>query len=177
MAVPALLGGGNPLFDRRQRWVKGFARGLLPADRCPPTLTRRRKPKKNATPISCTSTEMGSGLLNLNRCLVHPLGNRPPGVVQTKLVQLQGCAPKSQAKVVFYRAHAWPVLTAWLRSQGVTARTPLHELRKHRGSLVYAAGGIESARRHLGHRKVTTTSASYLDVAEVVADPTAAARG
>ncbi len=85
---------------------------------------------------------------------------------------LHGVAPKSQAKVVAYRAHAWAPLTAWLRGKGVTARAPLHELRKHSGSLVYAVGGIEAARRHLGHRKVTTTSASYLDAAEVVADPT-----
>lgn len=86
---------------------------------------------------------------------------------------LAGPAPKLTTKGYEYRADAWPVLTKWLRAQGVTDATPLHSLRKHAGSLVYAAGGIEAARRFLGHKKVTTTSASYLDAAEVVADPTA----
>lgn len=84
-----------------------------------------------------------------------------------------GPAPDIKAKGYDYRADAWADLTAWLRAQGVTDATPLHSLRKHAGSLVYAAGGIEAARRFLGHKKVTTTSASYLDAAEVVADPTA----
>jgi integrase len=55
----------------------------------------------------------------------------------------------------------------------VTDATPLHSLRKHAGSLVYDAGGIEAARRFLGHKKIATTSASYLEAADVIADPTA----
>ena len=86
---------------------------------------------------------------------------------------LDGPAPKNTAKGYEYRADAWPVLTAWLRERGVTDATPLHSLRKHAGSLVYNAGGIEAARRFLGHKKTETTSASYLEAAEVVADPTA----
>jgi len=88
---------------------------------------------------------------------------------------LDGPAPKPAAKGYEYRAEAWPVLTEWLRAQGVKDKTPLHSLRKHAGSLVYAAGGIEAARRFLGHKKISTTAGSYLDAAEVVADPTAAA--
>ena len=87
---------------------------------------------------------------------------------------LDGPAPKNSAKGYEYRADAWPVLTAWLRTQGVTDPTPLHSLRKHAGSLVYDAGGLEAARRFLGHKKIATTSGSYLKAREVVADPTAA---
>jgi len=61
-----------------------------------------------------------------------------------------------------YRASAWGPLTAWLKSQGITDRTPLHALRKMSGSFVYSVGGLEAARRHLGHRDITTTAASYL---------------
>jgi integrase len=86
---------------------------------------------------------------------------------------LDGPAPKPTARGYEYRATAWPILTKWLRGQGVTDATPLHSLRKHAGSLVYTAGGIEAARRFLGHKKINTTSASYLDADEVVADPTA----
>ena len=89
---------------------------------------------------------------------------------------LKGPAPSRTAKGYEYRADAWPVLTKWLRAQGVTEANPLHGLRKHAGSLVYAAGGIEAARRFLGHKKITTTAASYVDAAEVVADPTANAK-
>lgn len=89
---------------------------------------------------------------------------------------LDGSDPRPAAKGYEYRAAAWPVLTAWLRDQGVTDATPLHSLRKHAGSLVYDAGGIEAARRFLGHKKITTTAASYLEASEVIADPTAATR-
>jgi integrase len=86
---------------------------------------------------------------------------------------LDGSAPKTSAKGYEYRADAWPVLIGWMRGQGVTTAAPLHSLRKHAGSLVYNAGGIEAARRFLGHKKIATTSASYLDAADLVADPTA----
>lgn len=129
-----------------------------------------------ATAHFTPKTEEGERVVKLPPPVVAFLRTRREAESAAAFV-LHGVAPKSQAKVVFYRAHAWAPLTAWLRDQGVTARAPLHELRKHSGSLVYAVGGIEAARRHLGHRKVTTTSASYLDAAEVVADPTAAGTG
>ena len=125
-----------------------------------------------ATPYFTPKTEEGERVVKLPPPVVSFLRDLRKDEPAASFV-LHGGAPKSQARGVFYRAHAWAPLTAWLRGQKVTARCPLHELRKHSGSLVYAAGGIEAARRHLGHRKVTTTSASYLDAAEVVADPTA----
>jgi integrase len=86
---------------------------------------------------------------------------------------LDGTEPNTTAKGYTYRAAAWATLTTWLRSKGVTDPKALHSLRKHAGSLVHVAGGLESARRFLGHKKITTTAESYLDADDITADPTA----
>ena len=64
-----------------------------------------------------------------------------------------------------YRAGAvFDRLTAWLRKHGVTARKPLHELRKELGALVTAEHGIYAASRVLRHSNVATTAAHYSDL-------------
>jgi integrase len=75
---------------------------------------------------------------------------------------LRGTPPRAAARSYLYRADAWEPLTEWLRGQGVKTLTPLHSLRKMSGSLIYSTAGIEAARRHLGHRDISTTAASYL---------------
>jgi integrase len=64
-----------------------------------------------------------------------------------------------------YRAGAvFDRLTAWLRKHGVTARKPLHELRKELGALVTAEHGIYAASRVLRHSDVSTTARHYTDL-------------
>jgi integrase len=64
-----------------------------------------------------------------------------------------------------YRADAvFDRLNAWLRTHGVKARKPLHELRKELGSLVTAEFGIYAASRVLRHSNVATTAAHYSDL-------------
>lgn len=64
-----------------------------------------------------------------------------------------------------YRADAvFDRLTIWLRKQGVTARKPLHELRKELGALITAEHGIYAASRVLRHSNVATTVAHYSDL-------------
>ena len=64
-----------------------------------------------------------------------------------------------------YRAGAtFDRLTAWLRKHGVTARKPLHELRKELGALVTAEHGIYAASRVMRHSNVATTAAHYTDL-------------
>lgn len=58
----------------------------------------------------------------------------------------------------------------WLRPQGVESPSPIHELRKHYGSFINEAGGLEAARRHLGHKNVATTSASYVQARTATVD-------
>jgi integrase len=63
-----------------------------------------------------------------------------------------------------YRAGAvFDKLNAWLRKHGVTARKPLHELRKELGALVTAEHGIYAASRVLRHADVSTTARHYSD--------------
>ena len=128
-----------------------------------------------ATEFFTPKTEEGDRVVKLPPDVAELLRARRKAHPRAVFV-LDGTPPKLAAKGYEYRAEAWPKLTTWLRGQGVTDATPLHSLRKHAGSLVYSAGGIEAARRFLGHKKIATTSASYLDAAEVVADPTAATK-
>jgi integrase len=55
-------------------------------------------------------------------------------------------------------------VTAWLRKHGVTARKPLHELRKELGALITSEHGIYAASRVLRHADLSTTAAHYTDL-------------
>jgi integrase len=55
-------------------------------------------------------------------------------------------------------------VTTWLRGHGVTARKPLHELRKELGALITAEHGIYAASRVLRHADLSTTAAHYTDL-------------
>jgi len=55
-------------------------------------------------------------------------------------------------------------VTAWLRKHGVTARKPLHELRKELGALITSEHGIYAASRVLRHADLATTAAHYTDL-------------
>jgi integrase len=75
----------------------------------------------------------------------------------------EGSGPKKWGQN--YRAGAvFDRLTAWLRKHGVTARKPLHELRKELGALVTAEHGIYAASRVLRHSDVSTTARHYTDL-------------
>ncbi|MBP7143551.1 MAG: hypothetical protein KBA71_16725 [Opitutaceae bacterium] len=57
----------------------------------------------------------------------------------------------------------WRELNAWLWTKGVRQQKAIHSLRKESGSLIASTFGIETARQHLGHRDIRTTSAHYVD--------------
>jgi integrase len=64
-----------------------------------------------------------------------------------------------------YRADSvFTRLNYWLRKHGVSARKPLHELRKELGALITAEHGIYAASRVLRHSNVATTAAHYTDL-------------
>ena len=59
-----------------------------------------------------------------------------------------------------YRAQAvWARLSAFLRQHGVTARKPIHELRKEFGSMVNRRHGLSAARDLLRHGDIAVTAA------------------
>jgi integrase len=54
-------------------------------------------------------------------------------------------------------------LIAWLRSKGITARNPLHTLRKEFGSQICAQAGIFAASTALRHANISLTRSVYVD--------------
>lgn len=77
---------------------------------------------------------------------------------------LRGDAASADATWVRYRAQAtFSRLTDWLRANGVSARSPLHTLRKEAGSLVCQKAGIYAASRFLRHADIAITAQHYTD--------------
>lgn len=75
---------------------------------------------------------------------------------------LTGRDPTKKRDPKVYRCACWKSLAVWLRAKGFASPNPIHELRKLSGSLVNSVAGLEAARRHLGHRNISTTAASYV---------------
>jgi integrase len=72
--------------------------------------------------------------------------------------------PRNAQSRANYRCEKhFDVLYAWLRTQGVTARKPLHELRKELGALLASTIGIFAAQSVLRHAQISTTAAYYTD--------------
>lgn len=72
--------------------------------------------------------------------------------------------PKPGARHAYYRAAVtFDRLTKWLRSNGVTANKPMHDLRKEFGSIVCGIADIHTASRQLRHASIQTTAAFYAD--------------
>jgi integrase len=71
--------------------------------------------------------------------------------------------PRTGLDHQYYRCqHVFKHLTAWLRSKGVKANKPLHELRKEFGSQVNQRHGIYAASRALRHSDITTSTRHYI---------------
>jgi len=71
---------------------------------------------------------------------------------------------QASSKRTTYRCAAdFDALYAWLRRQGVTARKPLHELRKELGAILASTQGIFAAQSVLRHAQISTTAAFYVD--------------
>jgi hypothetical protein len=72
--------------------------------------------------------------------------------------------PRKGATFENYRAQAvFDRLAAWLRQHGVTARKPIHELRKEFGSMVNRKHGLASAKDLLRHADIAITASHYID--------------
>ena len=70
--------------------------------------------------------------------------------------------PKHETSRVNYRCEPhFETLYSWLRKQGITARKPLHELRKELGAILASTQGIFAAQSVLRHAQISTTAAYY----------------
>lgn len=71
--------------------------------------------------------------------------------------------PRTGLDRQYYRCqHVFKHLTAWLRSKGIKANKPLHELRKEFGSQVNQKHGIWAASVALRHSDITTSARHYV---------------
>jgi integrase len=72
--------------------------------------------------------------------------------------------PRNNSPRPYYRCEPiFDRLNDWLRSKGVKANKPLHELRKEIGALIATEHGIYAASRFLRHSDITTTARHYAD--------------
>lgn len=72
--------------------------------------------------------------------------------------------PRNDSPRPYYRcAPVFDRLNQWLRSKGVRANKPLHEMRKEIGALIATEHGIYAASRFLRHSDITTTARHYAD--------------
>src|SRR5436853_127050 len=77
--------------------------------------------------------------------------------------------PRTDTSYAHYRAQRhFDALIKCLKSKGVTALKPLHELRKEFGSQLCAKYGIYAASRALRHADITITAQHYVDQKERV---------
>ncbi len=77
---------------------------------------------------------------------------------------VEGVDPKVNTDGHHYRAaRAHEELIRWLHSKGLTARNPLHSLRKEFGSIVCQKAGVYVASRLLRHTNISMTAAIYTD--------------
>jgi integrase len=72
--------------------------------------------------------------------------------------------PRNDSARPYYRCEPiFDQLNEWLRSKGVTANKPLHEMRKEIGALIATEHGIYAASRFLRHSDITTTARHYAE--------------
>jgi hypothetical protein len=106
----------------------------------------------------------------------HSIGDVP---VDSELILiLRGYAAKARSNFVIespnlprpgatfenYRAqNVFERLSAWLRTKGVQAQKPIHELRKESGSMVNRKHGLTAAKDFLRHADIAITAAHYID--------------
>jgi len=76
--------------------------------------------------------------------------------------------PRPLARTPVYRCKdTFVALADWLRTKGITARKPIHELRKECGTLLLKQGQpIEAVSRYLGHSTLQVTMKHYADIAK-----------
>ena len=83
---------------------------------------------------------------------------------QSQFILASDRPPRNDSARTYYRCEPeFDRLNEWLRSKGVTANKPLHELRKEIGALVATQHGIYAASRFLRHSDITTTARHYAE--------------
>lgn len=79
------------------------------------------------------------------------------------VIESEGAVKRKAGSGSYRCGPHWKAVLAWLRSNGVKAQKPVHELRKEIGSLVAAEHGIYAASRYLRHSDIRITTQYYVD--------------
>jgi len=85
-------------------------------------------------------------------------------VAWSQFVLVSNRPPRPDSVRPYYRCEeTFDRLNAWLRSKGIKANKPLHELRKEVGAIIATQHGIYAASKFLRHSDITTTARHYAD--------------
>lgn len=108
-------------------------------------------------------TDDSAGEISVDPEVIAELKELKP-LSKSKFILASARAPRNDSARPYYRCEIiFDRLNEWLRSKGVTANKPLHELRKEIGALVATEHGIYAASRFLRHSDITTTARHYAD--------------
>jgi integrase len=108
-------------------------------------------------------TQDSTGEITVDPEVIAELRQMMPGS-QSRFILSCDRPPRNDSPRPYYRCEpVFDRLTEWLRSKGVTANKPLHELRKEIGALVATQHGIYAASRFLRHSDITTTARHYAE--------------
>jgi integrase len=108
-------------------------------------------------------TQDSAGEITVDSEVIGELREMMPAS-QSQFVLSSDRPPRNDSARPYYRcAPVFDRLTEWLRSKGVAANKPLHELRKEIGALVATQHGIYAASRFLRHSDITTTARHYAE--------------
>jgi integrase len=106
-------------------------------------------------------TQDSAGEITLDLEVIGELRELMPAS-QSPFIITSDRQPRNDSARPYYRADAvFDRLNEWLRSKGVKANKPLHEMRKEIGALVATQHGIYAASRFLRHSDITTTARHY----------------
>jgi integrase len=108
-------------------------------------------------------TQDSAGIISIDAEALGELREFMP-TSKSKFILASDRPPRNDSPRPYYRCKpTFDRLSAWLRSQGVKANKPLHELRKEIGALIATEHGIYAASRFLRHSDITTTARHYAD--------------
>lgn len=108
-------------------------------------------------------TEDSSGVISLDPEVMQELKSLMPVQVSSFVLD-SSRQPRNDSARPYYRCEPiFDRLNEWLRSKGITANKPLHEMRKEIGAQIATQHGIYAASRFLRHSDITTTARHYAE--------------
>jgi len=116
-----------------------------------------------ATDHFTAKTERGADCVDLDPELVRLLAAWKAATTGPFVIESDK-APVAHSNSAHYRAEEhFQTVYSWLRTKGVAAQKPLHELRKELGAHLANTQGIYAAQAVMRHAQIATTAAYYSD--------------